>query len=77
MGERTRINIDLQIKTKTLRILKKLYDTQTEIGPIGKHYKILSDVSKALVDDVLIDVRLSAKDAIKTAIIEYQENDKL
>ena len=73
MNERTRITIDLNIKTKTMKVLKKLYDTQKEIGSIGKDYNTLDDVAKALVDDILVDVRLNAKDAIKKAIIDYKE----
>ena len=76
MSERTQINIDLQIKTKTLRILKKLYATQEEMGTISKHRNALDGVANALVDDILVDVRLSAKDAIKKAIIAYMGEEE-
>lgn len=71
--ERIGLTIDIDIRTKTFKTLKRIYEAQEEISVISKYHSQLNDVGNAIMDDVLADIRDAVKKTIKDTIIKEDE----
>lgn len=74
--ERTSLTIDIDIRTKSLKALKRIYESREELSVLSRYYEVLGGVANAIMDDVLIDIRDSVKKTIKETIIDYQEKEE-
>lgn len=73
LDDKVTLTIDIHVNKATATALKRLYEAQAAIPAISKHQKPIGDITEAMVDGVLIDIRISAKESIKQAIIAWEE----
>ncbi len=74
MSDKVTLTIDIQVDKGYATALKRLYEAQAVIPAISKHQKPIGDITQLMVDGILIDIRIPAKEAIKEAIIEWDED---
>lgn len=74
MNERITLRIEVQVKKKTAVALKRLYESQASMTVLSKYDTQVRDVASAMMDDVLIDIRIAAKESIKQAIILWDDS---
>ena len=74
MEEKITLKIEVQIKKKSATALKRLYESQASMTVLCKYHTQITDVASAMIDDVLIDIRIPTKENIKQAIIAWEDS---